>query len=314
MDSLDEYLQNSFNIDRNILLDALKNSPSAQGYIHGAVGEEIFKIYAEKNSFKVFRIKEKPEGGFRAKTVYGDFYIRKDDYEEDKAIVVECKGLKTNVEFFRNGWTSKEKVIKKLKDYCFPPIDAKEKTYNKGKKTYDKTKIKWETKNPGKTFPPFRWNREHPGSDNTDLSDIWENEDNLKNWINSQSDELFKRKSYETLEGIVKVLMTHKPSQRIAPISGIKQATPLVSDFDILSVDLFLRTGKHELVFMNPKTISHSPSSPEHLYQNYIIDILIKNKKEEPKIHHPWYRDLQECIDQTNPVPKKIDDSQLDNR
>ena len=56
---------------------------------------------------------------------------------------------------------------------------------------------------------------------------------------------------------------------------------------------------------MNSTEISHLPTSPEHLYQNYVIDILVKDKKEALIINRPWYRDIADCIKTK---------SQLDNR
>lgn len=314
MESNDKFIHKTFNVNREIFLEALKHSPSAQGYIIGAIGEELFRINAENVGFQVLRIKEKPAGGFRAKEIYGDFYIREDHYEKGKAYVVECKGLKSNVEFFRDGWTSKEKVFQKLKKYVFPPPNEKANIYSRGHKSYLSVKQKWERDNPGEIFPAFRWDRYTPGSDNTNLCGLWNNEIELRDWIESKPDNLFIREAYENLKGIVKVLMTHKPSTREATITKIKHAAPLVEDFDILAVDLFLRTGTHEFVYMNPKTISHSPSSPEHLYQNYTIDILVKDKKDIPLVSHPWYTDLKECISNTNPELRDINESQLDQR
>ena len=65
---------------------------------------------------------------------------------------------------------------------------------------------------------------------------------------------------------------------------------------------------------MNPNSISHSPTSPEHLYQNYHIDYIIPGVKDNLNIIHTWYEDIEECIRQTNPIPRKIDKSQLDLR
>ena len=81
-----------------------------------------------------------------------------------------------------------------------------------------------------------------------------------------------------------------------------------------MAVDLFLRTGKHEFVFMNSSNISHSPTSPEHLYQNFIIDILVKEKKNIIKIDYPWFKNIEDCIHITKPKLCKLDKSQLDSR
>lgn len=96
--------------------------------------------------------------------------------------------------------------------------------------------------------------------------------------------------------------------------TGIHQAAPLVSDFSIMAVDLFQRTGKHEFVFMNPDTISHSPTSPHHLYQNYIIDVIIPGIKDTLNICHPWYDDINNCIKCTSPKIVEYDPTQIDYR
>jgi hypothetical protein len=65
---------------------------------------------------------------------------------------------------------------------------------------------------------------------------------------------------------------------------------------------------------MNSEKISHSPTSPEHLYQNYTIDILVKDKKTKPVFTPPWYNDLEKLIQVSQPTPRPIDESQLDMR
>jgi hypothetical protein len=109
-------------------------------------------------------------------------------------------------------------------------------------------------------------------------------------------------------------LSSHAPNTRPALYTGIISAAPLVSDFNIMCVDLFQRIWEHKFVFMNSNTISHSPTSPEHLYQNYHIDYIIPWVKDNLKISPPWYTDIEECIAKTNPIPRKIEESQLDKR
>ena len=77
---------------------------------------------------------------------------------------------------------------------------------------------------------------------------------------------------------------------------------------------MLISSGKHKFVFANPDTLSHSPTYPNHLYQNYIIDILIPGIKDTLSIVYPWYEDLQKCILETNPRTVTYDESQLDHR
>jgi len=75
-----------------------------------------------------------------------------------------------------------------------------------------------------------------------------------------------------------------------------------------------LQTGRHEFAFMNSEKISHSPTSPEHLHQNYTIDVLVKDAKAIPIFISPWYNDLEKLIRETQPSLREIDESQLDTR
>ncbi len=78
-DELQEFIKNRFGITTALFLQALKSSPSANGYITGAISELLLKNYLENIGYEVLRIKEKPAGGNNAKNneARGDFYIRK---------------------------------------------------------------------------------------------------------------------------------------------------------------------------------------------------------------------------------------------
>lgn len=188
------------------------------------------------------------------------------------------------------------------------------KIFHKGQITYSRSENKWKNKNPSKNFPSFRWKPTTPGPDNADLSNIFKSNKELEKFINDADETLLTENAFRERRGLYKVLQTHEPSERTDPQTGIKQAAPLVSDFSIMAVDLFQRTGKHEFVFMNPLEISHSPSSPNHLYQNYIIDILIPGKKDNLNICPPWYSDIDNCIKFTKPNTVEYDESQIDFR
>lgn len=316
MDDLNNYIQANFGVDISTLLGALKESPSSRGYIIGAISEFLLKQLLENTNFEVYRIIEKPSGGFDAKSeeARGDFYIRKKGIKEDKWFVIESKGLKSNAEFNRSQLDSKDKVYNFLEGRAFPPSGLKKKKYVSGLKTYTRAKKEWEAENPGRDFPPFAWDPETPGSESYDLSGLWETKEDLRQWVESFPDTAFTEQAYKDLKGPIALLDTHAPITRVGPITGKKQAAPLVSEFSIMAVNLFLRTGKHQFVYMNPARISHSPSSPEHLYQNYTIDILVQGKKEDVRISHPWYEGIQECIEKANPVTRSLDPTQIDTR
>ncbi|NLX01351.1 MAG: hypothetical protein GXY40_02350 [Syntrophomonadaceae bacterium] len=310
--NINDFIYNRFGVSVDVFMEALRHSPGSVGGIAGAISEILLKIELEKNGYEALRIKEKPAGGndAKAKDAKGDFFIRKQDIS-DNWYVLECKGLKTNSEFRGGKLSTKKSVYNFLGRLAFP--ESNEKIYNKGYATYLKAKAKYEKNNKDKTFPPFNWDINYPGPNSVTLSGIWQTKSELKEWVYSQDDLLFTEESYRKQQGIIVVLETHKPNIRVSP-SGIEQTAPLVADFSILAVDLFFRTGKHEFVFMNPETISHSPSSPEHLYQNYIIDVIIPGLKDRPVIKYPWYSDIDELIKNTNPSVRQLDESQLDNR
>ena len=314
--STDEWIQEKFGTDSASLIKALEMNPSSQGYIHGAVSELKLFDLLKGYGFEVYRIKEKPAGGFDEKKdgYKGDFLIK----SANTYYVVECKGIKTNAEFRMmttdNKYTkniTRKQAVNVLKKYI--NID-KSHIYEKGFETYSKKKTAWEAKNPGKKFPDFRWDKEHPGPDSPDLTSIFPDLSAIKDYVASLADESFSETAFREKRGAYIMLQTHKPSNRLDPETNEKIAAPLVSDFSILAVDLFQRTGKHEFVFVNPNTISHSPDHPNHLYQNYTIDILIPGKKDGLEIMYPWYTDIRQCITETHPKTVEYDESQLDHR
>jgi hypothetical protein len=313
---LESYIINKFGVEKDIFMETLELSPSSKGYILGAISELILKKYLNEKGFEIIRIKEKPSGGFNAKSVRGDFYIRRKDGNDKSWLLLESKGLKSNSEFRGSRFDNKQKLFNFLAPRVFRTENYKERIYNKGLGTYSAVKQEWEARNRGKIFPPFRWNIEYPGPESFNLNGLWQNVEELKKWIYSLPDEIFSEDAYRSLNGPISVLETHAPSTRIGTLTGIKQACPLVEEFDILAIDTFLRTKKHEFVFACAIDMSHSPTSPEHLYQNYIIDILVKDNKKEIIITPPWYKDIGDCIKNSADklIFKEVDTSQLDNR
>lgn len=316
MENITNYINQKFGVSVDTFLEVLKMSPGAEGYIQGSLSELLFKVYAENIGYEVLRIKEKPEGGYRAKSAdaRGDFYIRKKNSKKDEWYVVENKGIKTNTEKHLFDVTTKNKLFKHLKPLAFPSDDYLIKTYDKGYKSYLKKKENWEAENTGKKFPEFAWNSKTPGARAFNLKGVWKSIEDLDKWVNQQDESLMTVDAYLNLEGPIRMLATHAPSNRVATYTKIKQAAPLVTEFNIMCVDLFQRIGEHKFVFMNPLHISHSPTSPEHLYQNYHIDYWIKGVKEELNISPPWYNSIDECIKVTKPKPRNLDESQLDKR
>ena len=154
----------------------------------------------------------------------------------------------------------------------------------------------------------------NPGPGIPNLSALWKTERELQNWLNTYKDDAFSEDNYWNLKAPIRLIQTHMPSSRTDKL-GIKSTGPLNTDFNILCVDLFLRTGKHEFVFANSMELNHQAKAPNHLQQNYTIDILVaKDGFKRHKLLAPWYDNLTDCINNSSPKPRKIDKTQLDFR
>ena len=315
MNKLSEFINKKFGIDEDTFLEILSTSPGAEGYLFGALGEQLFKQYAEGKGYEVWRIKEKPDGGYNAKSddARGDFYIRKKGNTKDEWCVIECKNVKSNAEK-RANLTSKTTCINLLKKHSFERSEHIASILDSGKKNYTNAKTEWLSKNTGKTFPTFKWNEDNPGAGIPDLTNVFPTEESIKTWLDGFGDDVFTEDAFWNLQAPIRLIQTHMPSSRIDNL-GIKSTGPLVSEFNILCLDLFLRTGKHEFVFANSQNLNHQAKAPNHLQQNYTIDILTeKDNFKRHKLLKPWYDDLDDCINETKPKPRKMDPSQLDYR
>lgn len=315
METLSDFVNRKFGIDETTFLEILKISPGAEGYLLGSLGEQLFKQYAEAKGFEVLRIKEKPDGGYNAKSddARGDFYIRKKGNTKDEWLVVECKSVKSNAEK-RSNLTQKSSCLTLLEKHSVKRSEHIKSIYKSGKNNYEKSKEIWLEKNDGKKFPDFSWSNVNPGAGIPDLFGLWESKEEIKNWLNSFDESDFSEDAYWNLKSPIRLIQTHMPSSRIDEL-GIKSTGPLVSEFNILCLDLFLRTGKHEFVFANSQELNPQAKSPNHLQQNYTIDILTqKDNFQRHKLLKPWYDDLCLCIEGTKPIPRRLKESQLDNR
>lgn len=109
-----------------------------------------------------------------------------------------------------------------------------------------------------------------------------------------------------------RVLSTHFVSGKSGK-SKRQQATPLVSEFHIVSVDPFLRLGRHDFLFAASGELEASPKNASHLKQNYLIDLLVPGVDQHPDPASPWHLDLRVVFNGlTNPV--SIKDMQVDER
>jgi len=312
---LSDYIQKKFGINESKFLEVLHMSPGAEGYLLGSLGELLFKEYVESKGYEALRIKEKPEGGNNAKNedARGDFYIRKKGSKEDKWLVIECKGVKSNSEK-RSGLTKRSSCLTLLTKHAIERDRHVESIYQSGLSSYNAAKEEWEKKHK-KPFPSFGWSKSNPGAGIPNLTGLWHSKSEIEKWLNSFGDDKFTENAYWDLKAPIRLLQTHMPSTRTDPVTNIKSTGPLVTEFNILCVDLFLKTGKHEFVFVNSAQLNHQGKSPNHLQQNYNIDILTaKDGFKRHALLKPWYDDLIVCINETKPVYRALDRSQLDIR
>lgn len=291
-------------------------SPSPRGYVIGAVAEILLQDRLRKQGLESLRIVEKPAGGNREKKagVRGDLYVRPRGSRKDRWWVVECKGLKSNAEkhMHRHG-IGRDAAFKFLAARAFPAAGHETRRYKRIMRKYATAKAAFIAAHPGKRFPGVRQARWSAGSEVCDLSKIWSSRDTLRRYLDSLPDAMFEGEFIKG-RGVFSILQTHKPNRRDDPVTGIKQAAPLKSDFSVLAVDLFLRTGRHEFVYAAANQLNTSPTAPNHLYQNYTIDILIPGRKRRPIVKHPWYTSFSECVRKNNPPRRKVVPSQLDRR
>lgn len=303
-----------FGVERDFLENVLVKNASAMGYLHGALSEELLKIQLVDKGFDVYRIKEKPAGSFDSKNEHyrGDFLIKKP--EDEEWLVIESKGLKTNAEF-RGDNKEGEKNRKTIINMIWRLINTKkEDVYKRGHQRYQSAKEKWEKENVGKLFPEFGWTKDYPGPNSVDLGNCFKTKKEVEEYFNSIYSKKFEEEAFRNKTAAYYILETHKPNSRKDEVTGIEQSAPLKSDFSILAVDLFQRYKEHFFVFADAKQLSHSPTSPNHLYQNYLIDIIIPGKKDCLNIKKPWYTSIEELLSNSTPARVKFDESQIDYR
>lgn len=264
---LKEFVRTTFKTTLRVFLDALKLSPNAQGYVRGSVTELLLKEKIEQQGYEVERIKEKWEGQKHPKH-HGDFYVRRGN---SKWIVVESKGVKSNSEKWHKLYNY-DQLVKFLFDH--------------------KEKIHWIDQNRDSEQQIRNWISENlPRYIDTYKNDLYEYEevvryqspkkptkksqniDRLCCYSREQISELIsERLTY--LSTKLGVLETHFVA---GSTSGNRtQATPRKDEFNIVSVDIFLRYPEHLFLFANPNNLDSSGSDPDHLQQNYLIGFVFQ--------------------------------------
>ena len=310
LEKIKKFIRETFNVNIETFLAAIKLSPNAQWYLSGAISELLLK---EKlgNDYDILRIKEK-WGGKKHPKHRGDFYIRKKGNQS--WFVLESKGVKSNSEKWHKLYNYNNLKSFLLKNSEKIPWLKKDKSSEEEQIEY------WTKKNTPKFFNEYKNNLytfdeikkyKFPSLETEKSKAI----SRLKNLTNEQIDELIRERLDYLMERI-KVLETHF----VSGTSGAgerTQATPRNDEFNLIAIDLYLRTGEHNFIFANPKELDPSESDPNHLKQNYIIGFIFPREQEDKRIFidEKWYKTFKEAFKTLNEMNSaNKEDMQIDYR
>jgi len=301
LDNIKNFVHKIFNVKIETFFAAIRLSPNAQGYLSGAITELLLKEMLEQKDYEVLRIKEKWQVK-KHLNHHGDFYIR--NKNSDRWFVLESKGVKSNSEKWHKLYNYDElyNFLKKHSDKL-TWLDQSENNEEQIKLWIKNNLPKFidDYKEPIYTYDEVRKYIKNGSRRNTAKSEAI---NKLKNLTAKQIEELIiDRLSY--VMSAVRVLETHFVSGR-SGASKRTQATPRNDEFNLISIDLFLREGSHKFVFANPKELDPSNSDANHLQQNYIIGFIFPKEVEDKKffIDAQWYVDFETAFNSI-----KIDDA-----
>lgn len=288
---LEKFVTDVFKTTLEIFLEALKLSPNAQGYVSGSISELLLKKSIEGLGFEVKRIREKWEGKKHAQH-HGDFYFKKN--AKSPWFVLESKGVKSNTEHWNKLYN-----YPKLKKIIF---DYQEIIHWIDKDNEIEPQIeKWISENlPEIVNAPTLYSYEEiqdylstpPKKETAKLLAMKE----LAKYSRDEIDKMIKDK-LNYLMSKVRVLDTHFVSG--AGGGERTQATPRKDEFNLISVDIFLRYNEHKFLFANPKHLDSSGKDANHLQQNYIMGFVFPQADGslELDLTDEWNEDFNEVYE-----------------
>ncbi|APB34702.1 hypothetical protein GlitD10_2368 [Gloeomargarita lithophora Alchichica-D10] len=307
---LTNFVQRVFKTNLEIFLEALKHSPNAQGYVSGSITELLLKKKLEEEyGFEVKRIREKWEGK-KHPNHHGDFYFRK--LESNIWYVMESKGVKSNSEKWHKLYN-----LEKLKTFLIAHSE----------------KIRWINQNNNIEEQVIKWiYRELPKFQGEFSTTIYEYEE-IQNYnpqrktVKSRAVGALKHLSREEVNALfdsrlnyvmskIRVLETHFVSGKSAS-SDRTQATPRKNEFNVISIDIFLRYSEHKFLFANPQHLESSGDDENHLQQNYIMGFVFTDESGNAtlSITDDWYESLNDVYQTLKKEDSiKEDEMQVDNR
>ncbi len=310
LERLTRFVKNIFKTNLDIFFEALKMSPNAQGYVAGSITELLLKQKLETQyDLEVKRIREKWEGR-KHPNHHGDFYFRKPG--TSAWFVMESKGVKSNSEKWHKLYN-----YANLKNFLISHADKI--AWINPAKSVDVQIAEWiqfnlpkfhsEYKEPLYEFEEVQ--NYKPGKRSTDKSKAI---DNLTSLTRDQINGMIKTRLIYVMSK-VKVLETHFVSST-SGASERTQATPRKDEFNVISVDIFLRDEQHKFLFANPQHLDSSGSDANHLQQNYIMGFVFPGEEDAPlSLTEEWYENFNE-IYETLDAEKGVRESemQVDNR
>ena len=302
---LEIFVANVFKTTLEIFLEALKLSPNAQGYISGSISELLLKNHLESLGYVVERIREKWEGR-KHPNHHGDFYFKD---KNENWFVLESKGVKSNSEKWHKLYN-----YENLKSFLFAHKD----------------KINWINESAQTEQQIDKWIQDNlPKFLNEFKDTLYDYEEIIKykapqgetkkskaiDKLRDYSREEISRMINDRLEYLmkkIKVLETHFVSGT-GGLSGRSQATPRKDEFNLISIDIFLRYKEHKFLFANPQNLESSSSDVNHLQQNYIMGFVFNEN--ELCLSDEWSENFEEAlstVDSNDAI--KEEDMQIDRR
>lgn len=307
---LEKFVKDVFKTSLEVFFEALRLSPNAQGYVSGSITELLLKQHLEKRGFQVHRIREKWEGK-KHSNHHGDFYFRPNRHW----FVLESKGVKSNSEKWHKLYN-----VEKLTKFLFDHSE----------------KVSWIDVNKDLEPQIKHWIETNLPKFKDEYANTLYNYEEVQDYLNGGSNrktkksfaiDLLKTYSREELNAMiderlsyvmskVKVLETHFVSGT-SGASERTQATPRKDEFNLISIDVFLRHTEHKFLFANPKHLDASGADANHLQQNYIMGFIFTQSDGSLRLDttDEWYETIEEVIETLN-VEDAVneEDMQIDNR
>lgn len=311
LERLTRFVREIFKTNLEIFLEALRLSPNAQGYVSGSITELLLKkTMEEEYGCEVRRIREKWEGRKHPQH-HGDFYIRTP--HAPHWYVLESKGVKSNSEKWHKLYN-----YDKLKSFLVTHSD----------------KITWINSSQPIEVQIDVWLQEQLPRFYSEYSSILYEYEEVQQYSIPKK-ETGKSLAIQALIGIdretinsminerlqyvrtkVQVLETHFVSGT-SGASERTQATPRKDEFNVISIDIFLRYSEHKFLFANPKHLESSGDDANHLQQNYIMGFVFASAEGSPmlSITEEWYENFND-VAQTFSSDDAVSESdmQADNR